>query len=65
MESARAIPVPHRCKKAPAKKLPVKTVEDNPSNKNLMGLGGFAMIILTNYQNEIKQSLSILFGFLK
>ena len=36
-----------------------------PASKNLMGLGGIAMILLTNYQTEIKQSLSILFGFLK
>lgn len=36
-----------------------------PASKNIMGLSGFAMIILTNYQAEIKQSLSILFGFLK
>lgn len=43
-----------------------KVVESDPqSSKNLMGLGGFAMILLTNYQAEIKQSLSILFGFLK
>jgi tetrahydromethanopterin S-methyltransferase subunit E len=43
-----------------------KVVEAEPqSSKNLMGLGGFAMIILTNYQAEIKQSLSILLGFLK
>lgn len=50
--------------KKPLNKKPIKTVEES-SNKNLMGLGGFAMIILTNYQAEIKQSLSILFGFLK
>mgnify|MGYP006295711059 CR=1 FL=1 len=43
----------------------IKKIEEEQSNKNLMGLGGFAMIILTNYQAEIKQSLSILFGFLK
>ena len=36
-----------------------------PASKNIMGLGGIAMILLTNYQAEIKQSLSILFGFLK
>ena len=36
-----------------------------PASKNLMGLGGIAMILLTNYQTEIKQSLSILFGFIK
>jgi len=43
-----------------------KIVEPEPqSSKNLMGLGGFAMILLTNYQAEIKQSLSIIFGFLK
>ena len=35
------------------------------ASKNVMGLGGIAMILLTNYQAEIKQSLSILFGFLK
>jgi len=43
-----------------------KAAEPEPtSSKNLMGLGGFAMIILTNYQTEIKQSLSLLFGLLK
>ena len=31
------------------------------ASKNVMGLGGIAMILLTNYQTEIKQSLSILF----
>ena len=36
-----------------------------PASKNMMGLGGIAMILLTNYQAEIKQSLSILFGFVK
>jgi len=35
------------------------------ASKNVMGLGGIAMILLTNYQAEIKQSLSILFGFVK
>jgi hypothetical protein len=35
------------------------------ASKNVMGLGGIAMIFLTNYQAEIKQSLSILFGFIK
>jgi hypothetical protein len=35
------------------------------ASKNVMGLGGIAMILLTNYQTEIKQSLSILFGFVK
>jgi len=35
------------------------------TSKNVMGLGGIAMILLTNYQAEIKQSLSILFGFIK
>lgn len=52
-------------KKALNRKNVKKVVEEQQSNKNLMGLGGFAMIILTNYQAEIKQSLSILFGFLK
>ena len=36
-----------------------------PASKNVMGLSGFAMIILTNYQSEIKQSLTIILGFLK
>jgi hypothetical protein len=35
------------------------------TSKNVMGLSGIAMILLTNYQAEIKQSLSILFGFVK
>ena len=35
------------------------------ASKNVMGLSGIAMILLTNYQTEIKQSLSILFGFVK
>jgi hypothetical protein len=50
--------------KKPLNRRPVKKIEEQ-SNKNLMGLGGFAMIMLTNYQTEIKQSLSILFGFIK
>lgn len=36
-----------------------------PASKNIMGLSGVAMIILTNYQSEIKQSLTIILGFLK
>lgn len=43
---------------------PVETITP-PASKNLMGLSGIVMIILTNYQAEIKQSLSILFGFIK
>ena len=44
-----------------------KTIEviTPAASKNVMGLGGIAMILLTNYQTEIKQSLSILFGFVK
>ena len=48
-----------------------KTIEVTPppapptTSKNVMGLSGIAMILLTNYQAEIKQSLSILFGFVK
>ena len=48
-----------------------KTIEVIPApapptaSKNVMGLSGIAMILLTNYQTEIKQSLSILFGFVK
>lgn len=48
-----------------------KTVDTTPplappaASKNMMGVGGIAMILLTNYQAEIKQSLSILFGFIK
>ena len=44
---------------------PVEVIAPQPASKNIMGLGGIAMILLTNYQTEIKQSLSILFGFLK
>ena len=29
--------------------------EPTSSNKNLMGIGGIIMLILTNYQEEIKQ----------
>jgi len=46
----------------------MKVVEPTPppaASKNIMGLSGFAMIILTNYQSEIKQSLTIILGFLK
>ena len=35
------------------------------ASKNLMGLSGVAMILLTNYQTEIKKSFEILYGFLK
>ncbi|CAB5220681.1 hypothetical protein UFOVP245_12 [uncultured Caudovirales phage] len=54
-------------KKPIRRKKVVKPVEviTPPASKNIMGLSGFAMIILTNYQAEIKQSLSIIFGFLK
>ena len=39
---------------------------DNSNNKNhLMGLGGFVMIILTNYQAEIKNAISLLIGLAK
>jgi hypothetical protein len=58
-------------KKPIRRKRIIKPVEVIPpaapptSSKNVMGLGGIAMILLTNYQTEIKQSLSILFGFIK
>jgi hypothetical protein len=45
-------------------KVPPKP-EPAPASKNIMGLSGVAMIILTNYQSEIKQSLTIILGFLK
>jgi hypothetical protein len=35
------------------------------SNKNLLGLGGIIMLILTNYQEEIKQVISTLLGSAK
>jgi hypothetical protein len=35
------------------------------SNKNLVGLGGIIMLILTNYQEEIKHAISILLGNVK
>jgi hypothetical protein len=35
------------------------------ASKNLMGLSGVAMILLTNYQTEIKKSFEIIYGFLK
>ena len=44
---------------------PVEVITPPAASKNVMGLGGNAMILLTNYQAEIKQSLSILFGFIK
>ena len=48
-----------------SKTIEVITPPPPPASKNMMGLGGIAMILLTNYQAEIKQSLSILFGFVK
>ena len=36
-----------------------------PASKNLMGLSGIAMILLTNYQTEIKKTFEIIYGFLK
>lgn len=54
-------------RKAPTirKKQPLPII-DNSNNKNhLMGLGGFAMIILTNYQAEIKNAISLLIGLAK
>jgi hypothetical protein len=36
-----------------------------PTSKNLMGLSGIAMILLTNYQTEIKKTFDIIYGFLK
>jgi hypothetical protein len=44
---------------------PVEIIAPPTASKNVMGLSGIAMILLTNYQAEIKQSLSILFGFVK
>ena len=41
------------------------TPATQPASKNLMGLSGVAMILLTNYQTEIKKSFEILYGFLK
>jgi hypothetical protein len=35
------------------------------SNRNLMGISGVLMIILTNYQEEIKQVISTLLGSAK
>jgi hypothetical protein len=35
------------------------------SNKNLVGLSGIAMLILTNYQVEIKHVISALLGSMK
>ena len=35
------------------------------ASKNLMGLSGVAMILLTNYQTEIKKTFEIIYGFLK
>jgi len=39
--------------------------EPTSSNKNLMGIGGILMLILTNYQEEIKQVISTLLGSAK
>ena len=36
-----------------------------PASKNLMGLSGVAMILLTNYQTDIKKTFEIIYGFLK
>lgn len=55
-------------RKAPTtrKKQSPQPIIDNSNNKNhLMGLGGFAMIILTNYQAEIKNAISLLIGLAK
>lgn len=35
------------------------------SNNGMVGLGGLAMILLTNYQAEIKKVLDIVLGFIK
>jgi len=56
-------PVRHKRVIKPVEVIPPATPP--ASSKNVMGLGGIAMILLTNYQAEIKQSLSILFGFIK
>lgn len=54
---------PVRRKKVTA---PIQTAPTpQPASKNLMGLSGIAMILLTNYQTEIKKSFEILYGFLK
>lgn len=56
-------PVRHKRTIKPVEVIP--TPAPPTASKNVMGLGGIAMILLTNYQAEIKQSLSILFGFVK
>jgi hypothetical protein len=35
------------------------------SNKNLMGIVGLLMLVLTNYQEEIKHVISVLLGSTK
>jgi hypothetical protein len=45
---------------------PIQTIPTpQATSKNLMGLSGIAMILLTNYQTEIKKTFEILYGFLK
>ena len=43
----------------------IATPTPQTPSKNLMGLSGVAMILLTNYQTEIKKSFEIIYGFLK
>ena len=43
----------------------IATPAPQTASKNLMGLSGVAMILLTNYQTEIKKSFEIIYGFLK
>jgi hypothetical protein len=47
------------------KKQPQPIIDNSSSKNHLMGLGGFAMIILTNYQAEIKNAISLLLGLAK
>jgi len=35
------------------------------SNKNLMGIVGLLMLVLTNYQEEVKHVISVLLGSVK
>jgi hypothetical protein len=47
------------------KKQPPPIIDNSNNKTHLVGLSGFAMIILTNYQAEIKNAISLLIGLIK
>ena len=46
-------------------KVEVVTPPPPSTSKNMMGLSGIIMILLTNYQTEIKKTFEMRYGFLK